>query len=74
MWTHVHLNCHVVWNDVLWSVTAVWQDDAEEKPVVLEKSGRAPLSEGDGPDEVLIAAALALQRMALEGRAPVEGA
>lgn len=68
MWTHVHLNCHVVWNDVLWTVTAVWQDDGEEPPVILEKSGRCALGDLDGPDAVLAAATSALQGRALEGR------
>jgi hypothetical protein len=68
MWTHVSLNCERVWDDVLWRVVAIWQEDDGADPVVMEKSGRGPLGALDGPDAILGAAVAALEGQALEGR------
>ena len=66
MWTHVHLECHIVWDDVLWAVSAVWADEDSSEPVVMVKRGRCPIGADSGPDAALLAAARALQGQALE--------
>lgn len=68
MWISVHLECHVVWDDVLWRCTAIWQDEDGSEPVVLEKHGRCPSDPDGGPDAVLAAAASALKGQAYVGR------
>lgn len=68
MWTHISLNVHVVWDDALWSVTALYQDDQESEPIALSKSGRASLEGVEDPDGILAVAVRALERVALEGR------
>lgn len=55
MWTHVSLNAHVVWEDALWTVVAVWQEDPGVEPLTLERSGRVPLT-GDWTPEAVLAA------------------
>jgi hypothetical protein len=61
MWSHVSIQCHVVWEDVLWSARAIWTDDTDAAPVVMQKSGRVHLGADDGPDAVLLAAVRDLQ-------------
>lgn len=68
MFTEFTLRCQVVWDDVLWRVVAVWTDDQGSEPVVLEKSGRAPLDGAEGPDDVMAAAI-----RAMAGRPLAEG-
>lgn len=70
MLTHLHLTAHVVWDDVLWQVIAVYQDGADSQTVALEHSGRAPLDGEDSPQAVLAAAVRALERQCVEKRAP----
>jgi len=53
MWTHVSVNAHIVWDDALFSLVAVWQDDEISEPVALERRGRVPLDGDDGPQHVL---------------------
>jgi hypothetical protein len=68
MFQTVTLRCQIVWEDVLWTVLAVWQEDDASEPIVMEKSGRCSLGGDSGPDAVLSAAVAALQGEALEGR------
>lgn len=69
MWTHVHLECHIVWDDVLWSCIATYQEDDQHAPVTLEKRGRVGGVGDGGPDAALALAVRALQSKAFEGRA-----
>lgn len=62
MLTHLHLTAHVVWDDVLWQVIAIYQDSADGESVTLHHSGRAPLDGEDSPQAVLAAAVRALER------------
>lgn len=62
MWTHISVNAHVVWDDALWTLTALWQDDPEQQPVALERSGRVPLGGDDGPLHVMTQILAALSR------------
>jgi hypothetical protein len=66
MWTSASVTCTIVWDEVLWHAAATWVDDDASPPVTMVKSGRAPLGDGDGPDEALAAAVRALQGLALE--------
>jgi hypothetical protein len=74
MWTHVHLACHLVWDDVLWSVTAVWQDDHDSEPVTITRSGRAAVAGLDHPHEHLLAAVRAFEREQASGGPTHRGA
>jgi hypothetical protein len=67
MWTHVSLNAHIVWDDALWTLTALWVDDPESEPIALERSGRVPLGGDDGPQHVITQVLAALSRPG-EGR------
>lgn len=67
MWTHVSLNCEIVWDDALYRVLAIWQESAEVEPVVLERSGRVPLGGDATPRGALKAAVAALSRAADAG-------
>jgi len=49
MWTNVSLNCTIVWDDCLWRMTAIWQETAEDEPIMLERSGRVPLGGDTSP-------------------------
>lgn len=62
MLTHIRVNAHVVWDDVMYHVSAAYQDDPQERPVVLEKRGVEPLGDDDSPEGVLAAVLGALQR------------
>lgn len=66
MLTHIHLTAHVVWDDVLWQVIAIYQHEADGESVALERSGRAPLDGQDAPQAVLAAAVRALERAGVE--------
>jgi hypothetical protein len=55
MWTHVSLNLTLVWEEVLYTALAIWQDDLEADQVVMRKSGRVALPADGGPDEALAA-------------------
>jgi hypothetical protein len=66
MWTSASVTCTIVWDEVLWHAAATWLDDDGSQPVTMVKSGRASLGDGDGPDEALLAAVRALQRLPLE--------
>lgn len=57
MWSHVHLEVHVVWDDLLWSARAIWDDDDAGPPVVLERSGRCAAQGADQVQDILLAAA-----------------
>ena len=65
MITHVRLNAHGVWEDVLYVVTAAYQEDPQEAPVLLEKRGMVPLGDDDSPEGVLAAVLGAVQREGL---------
>ncbi len=73
MLTHIHLNAHVVWDDVLWQVIAIYQDSADAEPVTLERAGRAPLDGEDSPYGVLAAAVRALERDRVQQSPPHVG-
>lgn len=60
MWVSVSLQAVIVWEEVEWRATAVWQDTPDGEHVVMEKRGRVPLPPDGGPDEALVAAAAAL--------------
>ena len=62
MWTHVSLNAHIVWEEVLWEARLIWQDGPDAEPIVLEKSGRVPLPADGGPEQAIAAAAAGLLR------------
>jgi hypothetical protein len=62
MWTNVALNLTIVWDDALWRMTAIWQESAEDEPVMLEKSGRVSLSGDTSPRNALKRAVAALDR------------
>jgi hypothetical protein len=62
MWTHISVNAHVVWDDALWTVVGIWQDDEVSPPVALERSGRVALTGDTGPQEVLERVLSALNR------------
>lgn len=68
MWTNINLTTHVVWDEILWTVVAIWQDGLGNDAVVMEKSGRCAVGVEDGPDAVLLAAVRALQGAALQKR------
>lgn len=59
MWTHVSLQAHIVWEDVLWQAILIWEEDDPESRVTLEKSGRVPLPADGGPEDALSAAVAA---------------
>jgi hypothetical protein len=62
MWTNVSLNLTIVWDDALWRMTAIWQEDSETEPVMLEKSGRVSLSGDTSPRHALQRAVESLAR------------
>jgi len=51
MWTAASLTLTHVWDDVLWRLTASWQDDQESEVVVLVREGSAPLRGAETPVE-----------------------
>jgi hypothetical protein len=61
MWTAVNLSTTLLWDECLWWVVATWQDDAESAPVVLHRSGRAPLRGADDPRGILAVVLQALE-------------
>ena len=61
MLTHVTLSAHLVWDEVLWQVVAIYQDSADGEPVALHRSGRASAAGQDAPQAVLAAAVRALE-------------
>lgn len=61
MWVSVRLSSHQVWDEVLWSAIAVWQEDDDQEPIVLTKEGRAPLGEHEDPASLLVASLSAIQ-------------
>lgn len=69
MWTSLSTTATLLWEECLWWVAATWQDDAVSEPVVLHRSGRAPLSGADDPLQILRVVVDALEReMALRSR------
>ena len=52
MFTHISLNVEVVWDDALWRLLAIWQEDDSADPVVLEKAGRVALGTDRSPEVV----------------------
>lgn len=62
MLTHVAIQAHVVWDDILWSVRAMYQEAPTEAPVVLTKSGQTPMTDDDSPEGVLAAVTAAIAR------------
>lgn len=56
MWTSIHLATHQVWDDLLWSVTALWDEGDGTPPVALTKQGQCPLHGADAPHDMLAAA------------------
>lgn len=64
MWTNVSLNCHPIWDEVQWSVTAIWRDTIDAEPVMLTRTGRASMGDHDSPERILTAALDAFVREA----------
>jgi len=62
MWTSISLNCHQVWDQVMWSATAIWVQDDVSEPIVLTKSGVVPVGDNEQPATLLKAAVAALER------------
>jgi hypothetical protein len=62
MWTHISLNLEIVWEDALYRVVAIWNEDGEGEPIVIERGGRVPLSDDRSPEGMLWAAACALHQ------------
>lgn len=60
MLTHVSLSLHLVWEDVLWSVVALYEDGDGSDPVAIYRSGRAPVGAEDSPQALLQAAVHAM--------------
>lgn len=60
MFTNVHLALHPVWDDLLWSATAIWDEGDGTAPVVLSKTGQVPLRGVDSPHDMLALAVAAL--------------
>lgn len=60
MWVAIHLNCHQVWDEVLWSVTATWRDDEASEPVTIQRSGRAAVGGLERLEDLLDASVRAL--------------
>jgi len=50
MFTHISLNVEIVWDDALWRLLAIWQEDDAAEPVVLEKAGRVALGTDRSPE------------------------
>lgn len=61
MWQNISLNVTQVWDEALWRATAVWQDDEDSEPIVLQRTGRVSLNGDDSPELVLQAAVRDLQ-------------
>jgi hypothetical protein len=57
MWTHISLNAQQVWEDGLWRIVAVWQENDGAEPVAIERSGRVALGTDRTPAGILLAAA-----------------
>lgn len=57
MWTHISLNVQQVWDDGLWRIVAVWQENDTAEPVALERTGRVALTADRTPAGILLAAA-----------------
>jgi hypothetical protein len=55
MWTSIHLQVSEVWDDLLWTCTAIWTDDEWSTPVVLQKSGRTPANGATCPPQMIAA-------------------
>ena len=56
MWTNISLNTHLVWETVLWTVTAVWLEDEDAEPVAIQQTGTAALRDSDDPEAILTVA------------------
>lgn len=70
MWTAVSITATILWEDLRWFCAATWQDDAESEPVVLHRSGTAPLNGADDPAQILRAVLWALEREKNAGGLP----
>lgn len=70
MWTSATLTTTLLWDDLLWWVSATWQDDAESEPTVISKQGRVPAHGADAPFEILTAAMIALEHDISQYSAP----
>lgn len=60
MWSQVQISTFQVWDDLQWRATAIWQDDPDQEPIVLAKSGTCPIGDADSPEAVLRAVVSAL--------------
>jgi len=67
MFTTTTLITHRVWDEVLWSATAVWDDGSGAEPARLYASGRAPLGADDTPTALLTAAVGAMRSQVVGG-------
>jgi len=67
MWTHLSLNVEVVWDDALYRLLAIWQDDDASEPVVIEKGGRVPLGSDDSPEGICATVARAVEAERADG-------
>lgn len=67
MWTQIHLEVQLVWDDALWSVIATYRENGEGERILLEKRGRCSWDADGGPDSALLAVVQALQKEAFEG-------
>lgn len=56
MWTNISLNTHLVWEDVLWSVTAIWVEDHDAEPVTIQRTGTTSIGADDSPEAILTVA------------------
>jgi len=69
MFTHVSLNLELVWDDILWRLVAVWQEDDAAEPVVLEKAGRVAAGTDRSPEVLaFLCAQRAMREAASEER------
>jgi hypothetical protein len=70
VFTTTTLITHQVWDEVIWSATAVWDDGSGAEPARLSVSGRAPAGDDDSPIGLLTAAlqAMRLQHLARDSR------
>lgn len=54
MWTHISVNCDVVWESVLWRAVAIWDDgDGSNQVTTLERCGQAQISADDSVKGIL---------------------
>lgn len=60
MWVSIHLEVHQVWDELLWSVRAIWREDEASESVILVRSGRASCYGLQRPEQILRAAVSAL--------------